>query len=79
MRAPQYVAIRQEAPNTHEIEAQLQALGYEYQLQQKRWRVWRESRQLPTVSSDLVEAERPAGEVSAPETANGATIRVPQP
>ena len=79
MRAPQYVAIRQEAQNTHEIDAQLQALGYAYQLQRKRWRVWRESRRLPTFSSDLVEAKRPAGEVSAPQTANRATICVPQP
>ena len=61
----------EEALYSREIEAELQALGYEYQWQWKRWHVWCDSRQLSTFSSNLHEADRPAEDPSAPQRANG--------
>ena len=69
VRAPQYVEIREDVPVYCAIEAQLQAMGYEFQWQRKRWRVWRNSRQLPAFSPDLHEADRPAEEPIAPQRA----------
>ena len=42
--APQYVEIHEDVNHHHDIEAELQALGYEYAWQRKLWRVWRDSR-----------------------------------
>ena len=69
--APQYVEIRDDVSHHREIEAELQALGYEYHWQQKRWRVWRDRRCVPAFSPDLHEEDRPAEEPSAPVWANG--------
>ena len=68
--APRYPEIGEDVPIYGAIKAQLQAMGYEVQLQRKRWRVWSDSRQLPTFSPDLHEADRSAEEPSAPEQAN---------
>ena len=47
------------------IETELQALGYEYMWQQKRWRVWRDSIYVGDFSPDLHQEERPGEELSA--------------
>ena len=41
--APQYVEIREDVNHHREIEAELQALGYEHVWQRKRWHVWCDS------------------------------------
>ena len=69
--APQWVEIRDEVPNFRGMEAQLQAMRYEYQWQRKRWRVWRDSRQLPTFSPDLHEADKPVEELRVSPGASG--------
>ena len=43
VRAPQYMVIHGDLSHHCEIKAELQALGYEYQWQQKRWPVLRDS------------------------------------
>ena len=41
---PQYVEIREDTSTCPVIDAELQALGYDYQWQSRRWHVWRNSR-----------------------------------
>ena len=60
--ARQYVVIREDVNHHSEIEAELQALGHEYVWQQKRWRVWRDSRYVANFSPDLHQGDRPAAE-----------------
>ena len=63
--APQYVEIREDVNHHREIEAELQALGYEYAWQRKRWRVGRDSRYVADFSLDLHTEDRPAEEPTA--------------
>ena len=56
--------IREDANHHREIEAELQALGYEYAWQRKRWRVWRDG-------PDLHTEDRLAEEPSAPSPGKG--------
>ena len=65
VKAPQWVEIRNEVPNLRGIEAQLQAMGYEYSHGRKRYRLWRDTRQLLGVSPDLHEDDKPVQETRA--------------
>ena len=65
--APQYVEIR----NHREMEAELQAVGYEYAWQRKRWHVWCDSRDVADFSPDLHQEDRPSEEPSAPTPGKG--------
>ena len=63
--------IREDVNQHRKIEPELQALGYEYAWQRKRWRVWRDSRYVAQCSPDLHQEERPAEEPSAPSPGKG--------
>ena len=69
--APQYVGIRDDVNHHREIEAELQALGYEHALQRKRWRVWRDSQYFADFSPNLHKEDPPAEEPSASTLRNG--------
>ena len=71
VRAPQYVEIREDVTHHPDSEADLQALGYEYQWQPKQWRVGHDSGYVPAFSPDLDEEDRSAEEPSAPTRSNG--------
>ena len=63
--APKYVEIPEDVKHHGKIEAKLQALGYEYAWQQKRWRAWRDSRYVADFSPHLHQEDRPAEKPSA--------------
>ena len=69
--APYYAETCEGASKSCKTEAELQAEGYAYKWQQKRWCFWRDCRQLPTFSPNLHDAGRPAEELSGPEWAYG--------
>ena len=64
VRAPQYVQFRKNVTNHGEVEAELQALDYEYQWHRKGSTVWRDSRYVPAFGLDLAEEDWPAEEPS---------------
>ena len=68
--ASMYVVICHEVTTYRKIEAEVKALGYKYQWQLKRWRVWRDSRQLTAFRPDIHEADRPAQEPGVRQWAN---------
>ena len=63
--------IREDVNHHREIEAEFQALGYEYAWQRKRWRVWRDSRYVADCSPDLHLEDRPAEGPNIPTLGKG--------
>ena len=63
--------IREDVNHDHGIEAELQALCYEYAWQRKRWRVWRDSRYIANFSPDPQTEDRRAEEPSARTSGKG--------
>ena len=69
--APQYVEIRDDVDHHREIQAGLQALGYEYAWQRKQYCVWRDSRYVADFTPDLHQEDQLAEEPSAPTPGKG--------
>ena len=55
-----HVEIREDVNHHREIKAELQALGYEYAWQRKRWRVWGDSQYVADSSRDVLK-KHPSG------------------
>ena len=64
--APSYVEVPQDVSHHREIETELRSLGYEFQHQRKRWRVWWYTNYVPAFSPDLHEGDEEADDTPAP-------------
>ena len=69
--APQYVEICEDVDHHREIKRELQALGYKYVWQRKRWCVSRDSQYVANFSPHLHQEGQPVEKPSAPTLGKG--------